>query len=49
LYYVVSPDDGPFIGPSVEIRGKKNKKKIISFLPPVYPLLLMTPDDGCLD
>ena len=34
----VSPDaaDGPFIGPSVEIRGKKNKKKYISFLPPVY-------------
>ena len=26
---------GPFIGP-VEIRGKKNKKKYISFLPPVY-------------
>jgi len=30
---LISP--GPFIGP-VEIRGKKNKKKYISFLPPVY-------------
>ena len=29
----ISP--GPFIGP-VEIRGKKIKKKYISFLPPVY-------------
>jgi len=28
---LISP--GPFIGP-VEIRGKKNKKKYISFLPP---------------
>ena len=31
--FPISP--GPFIGP-VEIRGKKNKKKYISFLPPVY-------------
>jgi len=31
--FFISP--GPFIGP-VEIRGKKNKKKYISFLPPVY-------------